>query len=52
MSQAVANDKANAPSVLDRMFALSKSGSNLRTEFVAGLTIVAVPLAIKFAMFG
>jgi xanthine/uracil/vitamin C permease (AzgA family) len=48
MSQVAANDKASAPRVLDHVFGLSKSGSNLRTEFVAGLTTFLTMVYIVF----
>ncbi|HWS09135.1 MAG TPA: NCS2 family permease, partial [Xanthobacteraceae bacterium] len=38
MSQAATTGTPTTPPVLDRLFGLSKSGSNVRTEFVAGLT--------------
>src|SRR5580698_11631669 len=41
-------DKAGPPPFLDRMFGLSKSGSNLRTEFVAGLTTFLTMVYIVF----
>jgi AGZA family xanthine/uracil permease-like MFS transporter len=48
MDDAGAN-RAEAPqSVLDRIFGLDKSGSNLRTEFVAGLTTFLTMVYIVF----
>jgi AGZA family xanthine/uracil permease-like MFS transporter len=36
------------PPILDRLFGLSKSGSNLRTEFIAGLTTFLTMVYIVF----
>jgi adenine/guanine/hypoxanthine permease len=48
MDDAGAN-RAEAPqSVLDRIFGLDKSGSNLRTEFIAGLTTFLTMVYIVF----
>jgi AGZA family xanthine/uracil permease-like MFS transporter len=38
MNEAVTTDKPGTPPILDRLFGLGKMGSNLRTEFIAGLT--------------
>src|SRR5579864_7418741 len=46
MSQAATT--ATPSPVLDRLFGLSKSGSNLRTEFVAGLTTFLTMVYIVF----
>jgi AGZA family xanthine/uracil permease-like MFS transporter len=46
MSQAATT--ATTPPVLDRLFGLSKSGSNVRTEFVAGLTTFLTMVYIVF----
>src|SRR5579859_2118301 len=48
MSQAAATDTQSAPRFLERMFNLSKSGSNVRTEFVAGLTTFLTMVYIVF----
>jgi adenine/guanine/hypoxanthine permease len=48
MSQVAATEKKSTPRVLDRMFGLSKSGSNLRTELVAGLTTFLTMVYIVF----
>ena len=48
MSEVAAADKQNAPAILDQMFGLSKSGSSLRTEFVAGLTTFLTMVYIVF----
>jgi AGZA family xanthine/uracil permease-like MFS transporter len=45
----VSADRAAAPqSILDRVFGLDKAGSNLRTEFVAGLTTFLTMVYIVF----
>jgi adenine/guanine/hypoxanthine permease len=45
----VSADRAAAPqSVLDRVFGLDKAGSNLRTEFIAGLTTFLTMVYIVF----
>src|ERR1700691_2529213 len=48
MNDAGANRAEASQSVLDRIFALDKSGSNLRTEFVAGLTTFLTIVYIVF----
>jgi adenine/guanine/hypoxanthine permease len=48
MSQTTATDSQGAPRLLERLFGLSKSGSNLRTEFVAGLTTFLTMVYIVF----
>src|ERR1700691_5085208 len=48
MNDAGANRAEASQSVLDRIFALDKSGSNLRTEFVAGLTTFLTMVYIVF----
>src|SRR5579864_873133 len=48
MSQAAATDTQSAPRFLERIFNLSKSGSNVRTEFVAGLTTFLTMVYIVF----
>src|SRR5579872_715364 len=48
MSQAAATDTQSAPRFLERMFNLSKSGSNVRTEFLAGLTTFLTMVYIVF----
>ena len=47
MSDAAA-EKKSPQTLLERMFGLSKSGSNLRTEFVAGLTTFLTMVYIVF----
>jgi AGZA family xanthine/uracil permease-like MFS transporter len=47
MSQA-ATAGTPTPPVLDRLFGLSKSGSNVRTEFIAGLTTFLTMVYIVF----
>jgi AGZA family xanthine/uracil permease-like MFS transporter len=46
MSQAATT--GTPPPILDRLFGLSKSGSNVRTEFVAGLTTFLTMVYIVF----
>ncbi len=41
-------DKIHGPSVLDRVFGLTQSGTDLRTEFVAGLTTFLTMVYIVF----
>ena len=48
MDQATASPAPRAPSVLDRVFDLSNSGSNVRTELVAGLTTFLTMVYIVF----
>ena len=48
MNDAGANRAAASQSVLDRIFGLDKSGSNLRTEFIAGLTTFLTMVYIVF----
>jgi len=48
MDQAGASGAPSAPSVLDRVFDLSKSGSSARTELVAGLTTFLTMVFIVF----
>ena len=48
MNQAASTGTPTTPSVLDRFFGLSKSGSNVRTEFVAGLTTFLTMVYIVF----
>ena len=48
MDQAAAPPALRAPSVLDRVFDLSKSGSTVRTELVAGLTTFLTMVYIVF----
>jgi adenine/guanine/hypoxanthine permease len=48
MDQAAAPPAPRAPSVLDRVFDLSKSGSNVRTELLAGLTTFLTMVYIVF----
>jgi adenine/guanine/hypoxanthine permease len=48
MSQAAASHEESPPRLLDRLFDLSKSGSNVRTEFVAGLTTFLTMVYIVF----
>src|SRR5271168_1669684 len=38
----------SSPAILDRIFGLSQSGSNLRTEFIAGLTTFLTMVYIAF----
>src|ERR1700727_62888 len=47
MSQSTVGTSGTPP-VLDRLFGLSQSGSNLRTEFIAGLTTVLAMVYIGF----
>jgi AGZA family xanthine/uracil permease-like MFS transporter len=48
MNDAGANRAEASQSVLDRIFGLDKSGSNLRTEFIAGLTTFLTMVYIVF----
>ena len=48
MSQAATTGTPTTPPVLDRLFGLSKSGSTVRTEFVAGLTTFLTMVYIVF----
>jgi adenine/guanine/hypoxanthine permease len=48
MSQAATTGAPDPQSVLDRFFGLSESGSNVRTEFVAGLTTFLTMVYIVF----
>src|SRR6516164_6293593 len=48
MSEVAAVNKQTTPAILDQIFGLSKSGSNLRTEFVAGLTTFLTMVYIVF----
>jgi len=48
MSQAASTGTPTTQPVLDRLFGLSKSGSNVRTEFVAGLTTFLTMVYIVF----
>src|ERR1700683_5848114 len=48
MSQAATTGTPTTPSVLDRYFGLSTSGSNVRTEFIAGLTTFLTMVYIVF----
>src|ERR1700678_1899 len=48
MNDAGANRAAASQSVLDRIFGLDKSGGNLRTEFIAGLTTFLTMVYIVF----
>ena len=48
MDQAAASGVPSAPSVLDRVFDLSKSGSSVRAELVAGLTTFLTMVYIVF----
>src|SRR5580692_8663601 len=48
MSQAATTGTPATPPVLDRLFGLTTSGSNVRTEFVAGLTTFLTMVYIVF----
>ena len=48
MSEAAATGTQKSQPMLDRLFGLSASGSNLRTEFVAGLTTFLTMVYIVF----
>ena len=48
MSQAASTGTPTPQPILDRLFGLSASGSNLRTEFVAGLTTFLTMVYIVF----
>jgi adenine/guanine/hypoxanthine permease len=48
MSEAATTDKSSTPAILDRLFGLGKAGSNLRTEFIAGLTTFLTMVYIVF----
>jgi adenine/guanine/hypoxanthine permease len=48
MSEAATTSKPTTPAILDRLFGLGKTGSNLRTEFIAGLTTFLTMVYIVF----
>ena len=48
MSEVAAAKTHTTPPILDRLFGLSKAGSSLRTEFVAGLTTFLTMVYIVF----